>query len=184
MPERFTNLLPPNRQHLLVREYFVRLGTIVVWTITMLVIVAGLFLIPSYVYLTANIHVKEGRLASIESVLSSSDATALSARLAALSNDAATLIALKDVPSVSNTIRNLLGIAHTGITLSSIAYSSAAGTNTRTLAVTGTATTRDALRNYQLALQSAPFAKAADLPVSAYAKDADIPFTITVTLAP
>jgi hypothetical protein len=39
------------------------------------------------------------------------------------------------------------------------------------------------LRSYQLALQGASFARAVDLPVSAYAKDADIAFTVTITLA-
>jgi hypothetical protein len=53
-----------------------------------------------------------------------------------------------------------------------------------TLSVSGIAVTRGALRAYQLALQSAPFAVAANLPVSAYAKDTDIAFTITVTLTP
>jgi len=48
----------------------------------------------------------------------------------------------------------------------------------------GIAATRDALRNYQIALQNAAFARAADLPVSAYAKDSNISFNITITLKP
>jgi len=52
------------------------------------------------------------------------------------------------------------------------------------LSVSGTAANREALRTYQLALQGAPFTLTAALPVSAYAKDSDIAFTITITLSP
>ena len=81
-------------------------------------------------------------------------------------------------------MRAVLAISHPGITLSGFDYVPGAGKNPGTLAISGTAATRDTLRNYQTALQSAPFAVTANLPVSAYAKDTGIPFSITVTLAP
>jgi hypothetical protein len=90
-------------------------------------------------------------------------------------------------------VRSALAIAHPGITLSGFVYTAATTGGTKqaktvrptpaTLAITGVAKTRDALRNYQLALEDAPFALRADLPVSAYAEETDAPFTITITLA-
>ena len=81
-------------------------------------------------------------------------------------------------------MNNVLVIPRPGIVLSGFDYEPSVGKSAGTLAVSGTATTRDALRNYQLALEGASFARSADLPVSAYAKDTDITFTITVTLTP
>ncbi len=184
MHSELTNLLPLERRHALRRSYFLRLGVVALLFASALTLAAAVLLLPTYVFLVNSYHAKEARLASIESTLSSSDETALSAQLAALSNDAATLVALENAPSASATIRAALATPRPGITLSGISYTPATGTAAGTLVLSGTAASRDTLRSYQLALQGASFARSADLPVSAYAKDTDIAFTITVTLAP
>lgn len=184
MDNELTNLLPPERQSALSREYLLRLSVVVAALITTLTFTAALLLIPTYIFLGQSASAKATRLASIESILSSSDEKTLSAQLATLSSDAAMLIELGNVPSVSAVLRAALAVSHPGIALSGLAYTPAEAKTPGTLAITGAATTRDALRTYQLAIQSAPFAAAANLPVSAYAKDTDIAFTITVTLNP
>lgn len=176
------NLLPQERQRALAREYLLRLGTVAAFMLTALAFVAGLLLLPTYVFLSRSAATKEAHLANVESALSSENEAALSAHLAALSSDAELLIALGRAPSASATIRDVLAISRPGIALSGFTYTPA-GNGPGTLAVSGIAATRDALRTYQLALQKAPFAASAELPVSAYAKDANIVFTITITLA-
>lgn len=184
MNDNLTNLLPPDRQQALSREYRTRLGIVAVMLLIMLTVAAGLLLLPTYVLLTQSAAAKQANLANVESVLSSADEKALAAHLASLSSDAVTLIALGKVPSASATMRAALAIPRSGITLSTFSYAPATAKTRGTFVISGTATTRDALRSYQLALQDAPFSVAADLPVSAYAKDADISFIITVTLTP
>jgi hypothetical protein len=184
MPNELTNLLPADRRHSLHRDYVLRLGVVAALLASTLTVIAGVLLIPTYIFLSNSARTKEDRLATIEASLSSVSEKTLSDRLAALSADAATLTALPDAHSASAVMRTFLTIPHQGISLSSFVYTPAVGTTHGTLAVSGTATTRDTLRNYQLALQQAPFATSADLPVSAYALDTDIPFTITITLAP
>lgn len=184
MDNELTNLLPPERQRALSRDYLLRLGVVAAVLATALFLSAWLLLIPSYVFLTRSAAAKEDRLAGLEAVLSTADEKALSVQLAALSSDAAVLTALGKTPSASATIRAALSVSRPGVVLSGLSYAPAAGKTPRTLALSGIAVTRDALRTYQLALQSAPFAVVANLPVSAYAKDSDIPFTITVTLSP
>lgn len=184
MRDELTNLLPASRHHALEREYFIRLGVVVVALSIVLVLVASVLLLPTYVFLVAGAHAKKARLAGIESTLSSTNQAALSSRLIALGNDAATLIALGNEPSVSAIIRSALAVPRSGVVLSGVEYTPAVNGNPGVLMISGTAGTRDALRGYQLALQSAPFALSAALPVSAYAKDTHVPFTITVTLAP
>jgi hypothetical protein len=47
--------------------------------------------------------------------------------------------------------------------------------------ITGSAATRTALQSFKEELASLPFVTSADLPISAFAKESDIPFSITVT---
>jgi len=183
MPERYTNLLPYERRHRLRREYFFRLATVVTVAAAMLLAAYAVLLLPAYLYLMHAAAAKQAHLASLKASLASADEQALAARLSALSQDASTLAALGSAPSVSRLALAALAIARPGVTLTGLAYTPAAPKSPGTLVVTGVSVTRDALRQYQIALGAASFATAADLPVSAYAKDTDIPFSITVTLA-
>ncbi len=179
-----TNLLPVARKNKIVRDYHLRVGVVLVALFTVLVLAAGILLVPTYVYLTGDVLGKEARLTTMKETLASSDGLSLSSRLAALSNDAAILLSFSNKSSASSIVRSVLGVSRPGITLSGFTYTPAVGKTPSTLLLAGTATTRDTLRNYQLALQSAPFAQSVELPVSAYAKDANISFSLTITLTP
>ncbi|MFA6969692.1 MAG: hypothetical protein WC217_03815, partial [Candidatus Paceibacterota bacterium] len=152
--------------------------------VTALTLAAMALLVPTYVLLGESSRAKTARLANIESVLSSSDESVLSARVAALSSNTAALSALRESPSASSVIRSVLDISRPGVTLSDFSYQPTRGTVPGTLTVSGVAATRDSLRSYQLLLSGASFVRVANLPVSAYAKDSDIDFTITLALAP
>ncbi len=186
MHNELTNLLPYERQRVLSREYVFKIGVIVAVLATALAFSAGVLFIPTYVFLNGSANAKKVNLAHIESTLSSADEAAIRERLAALSTNAAALVALLNASSVSALIREILFVSRPGITLSGLSFTPPAGKGkgSGTIVVSGSAATRDALRSYQLALQGAPFARSAVLPVSAYAKDSDIAFTITITLAP
>jgi Tfp pilus assembly protein PilN len=184
MYNELTNLLPPERQRALSRNYFLRLGVVSAVLLCILTLASAALLLPTYVFLAESTSAKEARLANIESALSSANEKELSVRLAALSGDAATLTALASAPSASTMIRTVLAVSRPGIALSGFAYTPVANKVPGTLTISGIAATRDTLRNYQLTLQRVSFARSATLPVSAYAEDTDIAFTITVTLAP
>ncbi len=161
-----------------------RLGVVGIILVTTLIIIAAVLLFPTYMLLTGSMSAKQARLASLETALTSSNGKELTARLTALTNNTATLVTLARTPSVSAIIRSALDIARPGVSLTGFVYAPATDkTSKGQLTISGTAVTRDALRNYQLALQSAPITQSAALPVSAYAKDSDIAFTIVITLA-
>lgn len=182
MNNQLTNLLPPERQHALSRDYVLRLCTVAAVVIALLTVAAGVLLLPSYVFLTRSEGSKQARLSIIETVLSSADDAAISARLAALSGEASQLMKLKNEPSASGTMRAILAVSRPGVTIFGITYTRASGATPGAVSISGTAATRDALRSYQLALEHASFVAAANLPVSAFAKDANISFTIEVIL--
>lgn len=184
MPDERTNLLPRERVHRLVLEYYLRFGVVVVSIAVCIGIVSSILLVPTYIFLAKSERAKETHLASIQTAIASYDDGTLSASLSALSNEAEAITELSKGPSVSTIMRLALTLPHPGITLSDLTYTPATSKSPCTLALSGTAQTRDALRRYQMALQGSSFVISANLPVSAYAKDTDITFTITVTLAP
>ena len=184
MYRELTNLLPEERARRLRREYFVRLATIAIVFLVVLTVTASALLLPVYVYLKDKEREKEAALAEATQQLFLSDEETLRVRLSGLNKKVTRLQTLEGVPSLSAIVRDVLDVDRSGITLSGLSLAQATGAKPGTVAITGTAATRDRLRAYQLALLATPFVKAADLPISAYAKDADISFTITVTLAP
>lgn len=183
MSNELTNLLPLERRDKLVREQRFRFGVAVAASCAFLCIAAGALLLPTYVLLSGSERVKVARLAELTSTLSSADERVLAARLEALSSSAAELIAFSNAPSASNVLRAAFAVPRPGVTISGFVYKPKAGKTMGTLVLSGTATTRNDLRRYQLALQSAQFARSANMPVSVYAKDTDISFAITITLA-
>lgn len=183
MNSELTNLLPEDRQKTLRHRYFLRLGVVAITFLILLICASAVLLLPTYVFLSSSANAKEIRLTSLESTTASSKDSTLSAELSALSGDSKLLGALSETPSVSAIIRLVLSIPRPGIVLSGFSYAPAEDKKANILTISGISATRDALRNYQLALQGAPFATSADLPVSVYAKDTEIDFTITVTLA-
>lgn len=183
MPNELTNLLLLGRQQALSRDYVIRLGVVVAVLAIMLVLSAAILLVPTYVLLSGNAYTKKMELTKIESSLSSTDEVAFSTRLAALSANVATLVSLSDVPSASATLRGVLALSRPGIALSGLSFTPSTDKSSGLVVVSGLSATRDALRSYQLTLQGASFVRSAALPVSAYAKDTDIPFTITITLS-
>lgn len=184
MNSELTNLLPTERLQALSRDHILRISVVAIVFVVVLTAASALLLLPTYVFLAKSSAAKEKYLASIESLFSSADEKALSARLTSLSDNAIILSKLGNAQSASAIIREALEVPRPGITISGLSYTPEVGESRSTLIISGKATTRDTLRNYQLALQDAPFADSVVLPVSSYAKDTDIPFTITVTLAP
>lgn len=190
MNEYLTNLLPIDRQKKLRRSYYLRLFVAGALLLALLFSAAAILLFPTYLTLSSNEDAKRAELASAESRLSSADEKDLSTRLALLTGNAKVLETLATAPSPSHLIGSLLAVPRPGITVSGYAYTpvtTAKGSTKKlpaSMNVTGMAATRDALRNYQLALQEVPFVSVAALPVSAYAQSTDIFFTITLTLTP
>lgn len=181
MSNELTNLLPTDRQKAVARNYLIRLATVAVILMAILVGVAAALLLPLYVYLTKAAATKEGRLAAIESTLAKADDANLSARLKALGSDANTLSALASASSTAETVSEVLTIPHAGISITTITYVPL-GSTPRKITLVGVASTRDALHAYELALEQSHLFTSVNLPVSAFAQDVKIGFTLTLML--
>jgi len=177
------NLLPESRAQLFVRDYIVRIGVVFVVFITVLIGVAAVLRVPAYVFLTSRVNDLQKDLMTMKSD-SSDNNEDFSIRLATLSANITRLSVVNPNPLASAIIRNILLVSHPGIAITGMNFTIAAVGKPSALIVSGTAATRAALRSYHSALQTTPTVRSAELPVSVYAKDTDIPFTITLTFAP
>lgn len=183
MNSELTNLLPEERTRGLRRTYFVRLASVSVNMLTILVVITGVLLIPAYVFLQTEIQTRTQTLAHIESTLASADEVALEARLSQLGSNTDTLNSLSKNTSATTVMRNVLAVPRAGIALSGFSYTPPQGLRSGQIIVNGLADSRNDLRAYQLALLGSSFVKSADLPISAFASDTNIGFSITITLS-
>jgi len=176
-----TNLLPRARVRATRREYFVRLVTVALGLATLMVVILGVLMVPAYLYAHGQAAREQVDLNRMASSASSAQERAVNAQINAVQADITYLGRLSTVPMASDAIRAVLAVPHPGVTLSGFTFTAPTATAQAQMTVTGKASTRDTLRAYVAALGQLPYVSKADLPISAYAKDSAIPFTVTLT---
>ncbi len=182
MHPELTNLLPASFIRDLRHGYFLRVLTVGIFLAVFLVLVHGLLLIPSYLYASSRVASEQKDLDALTNSLQTSEEKEASTRIAALRTNVTYLSRLGTLPRASATVRSLLAVPRSGIRLGGFTFTApATAADAGKMSLMGVATTRDSLRLYTLALQQLPFVASVDLPISAYAKESDIPFTITLT---
>jgi hypothetical protein len=182
MYPELTNLLPRSYVRKLRQSYFLRLLTVGVIMAVLLLIVHALLLVPSYLYASTRLASENRQLETIANSTQTAQEKEAKSRIAALSTDATYLSRLSTLPTGSGAVRALLAVASPGVRITGFSYTAPAKAGAdASMLVSGVASTRDALRSYTAALGDLPYVKNVDLPISAYAKDSDIDFTLTVT---
>lgn len=182
MSTELLNLLPSERRRALTREYVFRLGTVGIGLLIALVAMHGLLLVPSHLYVVEQLQSRRDQLAVLQAASSASGQESIAARIQSLDQDTAHLAALKDLPTASAAISGVLRhVPRTGITLTGFTFSAKGGGASPELRLSGVAASRDALRRYVEALDALPYIDKANLPISAYAEEKNISFTITLT---
>ncbi len=177
MSANLTNFLPRERARSVRGEYRFRVATLAAILLAALVLVHGILLIPAYLYLSDKADAEAARLAELSS--GERDGTAgVAARAKALEQDSARLLVIASSTPASDLVAAILAVPRTGITLTGLSYDAGAAPR---LILTGMASTRDTLRAYDLALAALPYVANAELPLSAYAKESEIPFSILLT---
>lgn len=177
-----TNLLPKSLIRAFRRGYFLRLGTVACGLIASVVFIHGLLLLPSYIFAQTEVKRETVELATLNARLQTSEEAQVRTRLTSLSNNVAYLNKLATTTAASAALKAVLIVPRSGITLTGFTFTPIGPSGgPGSMGLTGKAATRDALRAYALALGQLPFVTNADLPISAYAQDNNIPFTITLT---
>ena len=179
MEPELTNLLPKERSHALRQLYFLRLAAVSLVVLAGVLIVHGVLLLPSYLYLRSQVEEREASLARLTASLAGSEEQEISMRVAALAADSSHLARLSSVPKASAAVSAIIALPRPGIRLTGFSF--APEDEGAVMTVSGVASTREMLRRFEQSLASEPYVTAADLPISAYAKESDIAFTITLS---
>lgn len=182
-----TNLLPRSARRALRREYFARVATTALGLIVLALGIHAVLLLPAYMYAQQEASRQQAELDRLSADATSAGERNVEGRVAAVQADITYLSRLATLPTGSNAVRAIAAIPHPGIKLTGFTFAAPTedGGAAR-MTVSGTSATRDSLRLYVESLGQLPYISKADLPISSYAKEIDIPFTITLsgTLTP
>lgn len=176
-----TNLLPAERKKALRRIYTLRLLTVSILMIAFIIICNGALLVPSLIFQHQQNALQSIELERLNTVLASSGGSGASSRSVMLAQDSTYLSRLATTTSATQVITALTTLPHQGISLTGISYTAPAKGGEGKVLLSGVATTRTALHGYIELLSAQTFIKNAELPISSYAKEKDIQFTVTVT---
>ncbi len=180
-----TNLLSKDRTRALRREYVLRVVTVAAFFASILVMINATLLLPSYIYLSEEVKTRTAHLQSLATAFASSEGQEMGTRLTALSERAKALDTLAKTPSGSLVLRSVLAVPHENIRITGFTLSRVEGADSE-MRIMGVSPTRETLRRFHQKLSELPFVSRADLPLSVYAQESDISFSIALsgTLTP
>ena len=184
MKNNLLNLLPREQIHAYIQRYRFRVGVVALSALLFLILAHLALLVPSYMYARVVIESREAELARLSENLTSPEEREVSARLTALLADTAYLGRRTETPGMADGARALLAVSRPGITITGITFAAPKEKEAQKMTVSGTAQTRGLLRQYVQALGAVAGVLSADVPISTYAQEADIRFTVTLTGTP
>lgn len=176
------NLLPKTEKEAIRREYRVRLVIVILWMLFATVIIAATLLIPSYFlssqkekaaaerFETLSANVRKENAAAIDSILSDAQS-----RLSLLSHTS---------PKVffHDALAQSVAVKGSKISVEEISFTEGEGEAWK-FVMRGRAGDRSALLSYAKALERTGIFKKVDVPISDFAKDTDIAFSVLANSA-
>ncbi len=172
------NLIPPGGHAVMRREYLLRVSATVSFLFTGVFVFLTIALIPTYVLVEAQINTfaLDERDNSKEDALKNAEAE--------VSRVKAILTQLKSTPdtiTASDVIDEVRKSASPNIFFKTFDVNASAGI-IESIHVQGIAPTRETLAGLKRALEESKIFLRAEVPISDLARDADLPFAITITL--
>ncbi|OHA20900.1 MAG: hypothetical protein A2849_01980 [Candidatus Taylorbacteria bacterium RIFCSPHIGHO2_01_FULL_51_15] len=174
------NLLPKAEKIAIRREYRVRLVIIILWSLFVTCSIASILLLPSYLLSSQKEEAAEKRF---ETLLANAQRTSGEDPSALLSDAKSRLELLSHkAPDVflHDVVVQTASLKTERISLTGISFSDA-GEKGRQIGVTGVAKDRSALLTYVKALEHSGLFKSVEVPISNFAKDVDIDFSLRAT---
>ena len=162
-----------------------RLIIVFSWALFFSFLISTIIFVPAFTLA----HIKTGNVN--EKIKSNSEAIKEQGDILSLPKDvnekAAVVLSFKNRSLVSEKIESVASGRTSGISLSGLSYKktekSDPNQNVVQILATGTAKNRESLLAFEKAIQDMSFVKDVSVPVSSFAKDADLPFTVTITIS-
>ncbi len=181
MSSELTNLIPSIKKKQFRQTYFIRLAVVAIILAGVVVAIQGVMLFPSYLFERQAVLSAKERLAQVSVVSAGKANQSVPQQRAALKDETDILMSLASTPTASAALRAVIEVPRSGIVLNGFVFTPVTNGGAVTMAISGVADTREQLRSYNAALAALPFVSKADLPISAYAKESDISFVITLS---
>ncbi len=180
------NLLPDSRKRALAHLYLARVAVVSVVALSGVLAVHAILMLPSLIYLNQVVQDRTQELGTLGEQLAGGGDREVGERVARLTASATALAQNAQGVSASNAMRALTSVPHPGVSITGLSFARGQTSDAHRLSITGKATSREALRSYAAALGTLPYVKTVDLPISAYAKESNIDFSLTLigTLTP
>jgi hypothetical protein len=174
------NLIPEKAKREVVKEYWVRVVTMWLFTLSVSSLVVALLLLPVYVLVTSQVEAYASDATEATKKVAEYDLSATSLVMA--SKQAQMIVALRQSESFSEMIELLESLKGEGIVLESFNLTRDDGAKMGNIKIEGQALTRQDLVDFRDLLLSHSKIKEVNLPISNLAKDKNIPFNIAIIL--
>jgi CHASE2 domain-containing sensor protein len=176
------NLLSAQYKKLFKRMYTVRLLTVSLFVAAALILIHGVLFVPTYVFLQTRVLTQTVEKELISRTLEASGSGEVEKRLAELHQKITLLETLPAAPSFVSAVEEVLEVSRIGIKLTQFSYEPKSAE--AQIALRGVAVDRDALRGFAKRLEDRPEVASVAFPIGDLSKEKDLPFTISIELAP
>ncbi|HZS43189.1 MAG TPA: hypothetical protein VFA52_03160 [Candidatus Paceibacterota bacterium] len=174
------HLLPEEEKKLLKREYFYRLLFVILCFIFAIEVIASAFLLPSYLLSYRKVADLNDQSAGIKTDIATKTDPNLAKFLTSLKGNLSALKIDNKTGNSSFYIKEITDKKTSGITVNQFFVNY--GAEGSTILIKGNANKRDDLTQFYHSLQTIKDFTKVELPISAFAADRDIDFTMTLTL--
>ncbi len=175
------NLIPSEGHRVVKREYMYRAGATLSFLFGCVAVILGVAHVPTYVLVGAQIH-SMALVSEKERIEEQMLATATH-EISDITKILTQLKKQQETISPSHAIATLEERAPQGISFKTFLIQEVKG-RIDTIQVQGTATTRETLVSFKRAVENTDLFEAANIPIADLARDVNLPFTLTVTVAP
>jgi|JI8StandDraft_1071087.scaffolds.fasta_scaffold177838_2 hypothetical protein len=179
MKTALTNLLPEENIRAFAHRYYLRAGAVFLCMLSVVMAIHIGLLIPTFLYFTEDTRQKQQSLDYLNERLSRTSDKEKQALKAQVLDDAHRVLEHAPKSRSSFALVSMYDSFVSGVSVTRMSLSYTDNGTTR-MSIAGTASSREVLQQYRQALLSTPGVLSADLPVSTFAKDKDIPFEITL----
>ncbi len=180
------DFLPQDARTAVRREYRLRLGILSALLCAAALSAGAVLLAPAYLSLVYEIDARRVEDARGDTAAETAAYERARAELAEAEALASRLGVSERAPALSALVREIQKTAAQtdALTIAGISYERPAAGVNETVTVQGTAATRETLTWFTAALEQSPRVAHAEVPLAALAAERNLPFTITLTLAP
>lgn len=174
------NLLPDSLKSQIVTEYKIRRFLVILVFILLLQATLLIFVFPSWIISESKLQDSQTRVSELEKTKIINDPVSVKPIIKSINNELSVIDKSLEYPKIVPILNAVLSKKTSTIKVRQFTYSSNSS-STAQVSIKGISVTRESLVDFKKSLDSLGIFKSVDLPISNYAKDRDIDFSMNIT---